>query len=113
MSSKIEYRRNVNQIDIQRLVKNIRTIYEEKDNPELEEAQKRIRDAEQIFFLGFGYAKENLKLLKIPEILYTGHKIFGTALGSTQKEIGNIKKFLIYSTKITDLDCLMLLRQYW
>ncbi len=113
LSSKIEYRRNVNQIDIQRLVKNIRTIYEEKDNPELEEAHKRIRDAEQIFFLGFGYAKENLKLLKIPEILYTGHKIFGTALGSTQKEIGDIKKLLMYSTKITNLDCLMLLRQYW
>ena len=72
-----------------------------------------------VFVLGagascsYGYAKENLKLLKIPEILNTQQNIFGTALGTTQKEIGDIKKFLMYSTKITDLDCLMLLRQCW
>ncbi len=119
LSSKIEYRRNLNQIDIQELVKNIRTIYEEKDNPELEEAHKLIREAQHIYFLGFGYAKENLEVLKIPEKLNKNQKICGTALGLTRKEIHDIHSiFPEYRTKtkrsvhIEDSDCLMLLRNH-
>jgi hypothetical protein len=46
---------------------------------------------ERIFFLGFGYAKENLEaigfLKNIDEII----QVFGTAIGMTQKEIQDIK----------------------
>ena len=67
LDSKIEYSGNIKDID--ELVNNLRIIYEEKENPELEEAQQLVSEAQNIFFLGFGYAKENLDILNIPEIL--------------------------------------------
>ncbi len=119
LPDKIEYRKNVNQIDIQGLVKNIRTIYEEEENPELEEARELIREAQHIFFLGFGYAKENLDLLKLPQILKRGVKVYGTAYGLTPNEIlkikNNFRPILDTDLKyihIEEMDSLMLLRQF-
>ena len=122
LPSKLEYRHEVNRINVQELVKNLRIIYEEKENPDLEEAQQLISEAHNIFFLGFGYSKENLGLLNIPVILKKEQQIRGTALGSTEKErnyiILSITKrsgtmFLSCDIKIhEDLDSLHLLRQY-
>ncbi len=115
LPNKIEYRHDVNLINIQVLVKNLRIIYEEEENPELEEAHKLIREAQHIYFLGFGYAKENLKLLKIPEILNPKQNIYGTALGSTPKEKQDIQSIfseIIQSGRINieGMDCLAYLR---
>ncbi len=120
IDSKIEYRWDVNRINVGSLITNLRTIYEEEENPELEEARKLIREAQRIFFLGFGYAKENLKLLKIPKILEQGQNIYGTAFELTRKEIQNIEEIFpnidhpsISYVHIEDSDCLMLLRQHF
>ena len=119
LPDKIEYCFDIKFISIQGLIKNLRIIYEEKENPELEEARKLIREAQHIFFLGFGYAKENLELLNIPKILKKGQNIYGTALGLTPKEIQDIKSIFpdhsppyASCVHIEDLDCLMLLRQH-
>ncbi len=79
----------------------------------MEEARKLIGEAQDIFFPGFGYAKENLELLKIPERLNALQYICGTAFGSTTKEIQDIKTILKLDTQIEPWDCLMLLRQCW
>lgn len=118
LPSKIEYRFDINFISIQGLVKNLRIIYEEKENPELEEAQQLIREAQNIFFLGFGYAKENLNILNIPGILNPKQNIYGTALESTPKEIKDIRSIFSEivrhqrSHNFEGKDCLALLRQY-
>jgi len=116
LPSKIKYRDSVYSIDIQELIENIKIIYEEEENPDLEEARKLISEAQHIFFLGFGYAKENLKLLKIPEILNPKQNIYGTALGSTPKEIQDISSIFREivsphrSVNIEGKDCLEYLR---
>ena len=86
VEDRIEYRRNINLVDVQRLADNLRIIYEENENSVFEEAHKLISEAKRIFFLGFGYAKENCELLKIPVILNTHPEVYGTALGFTEKE---------------------------
>ncbi len=123
LESKFPYGTDVNRLDVQRLADKLRIIYEENDNPEpeLEETRRLISDAQRIFFLGFGYAKENLELLNIPHILRIGQRIHGTALGSTEKESSDIRSLLAISrdgqilqsdAKIHNWDCVQLLRQY-
>jgi len=98
-----------------RFVENLKIIYEAKDTAEVKEAHKLIDKAKRIFFLGFGYSKENLEILRIPEILVGNQMIYGTALGLTEKERGDVESVF---TKVsirhfhTGLDCLGLLRQY-
>jgi len=79
-----------------------------------------IREAKRIFFLGFGYSPENLKLLKIPDILVPGQKVYGTALGLLPEEI-IIVKHRLNGEYVSDFDrdmiiensdCLTLLRKY-
>ena len=88
---------------------NVRIIYDENKNPEIEECHKLLNNAERIFFLGFGYAKENLELLNIPKSLQTNN-IFGTALNLTEREIGMIAN-VIPNARLFDEDCLTLLRK--
>ena len=77
-------------------------------------ARNLIKDADRIFFLVFGYDKENLHLLNIPGILRLSEDIYGTAKGLTPKEIGDIKDIFPSNvrTHIEDTDCLSLLRKY-
>ena len=122
----LKYGTSVSEINIiDRLRKNIRTIYDERTdesfNEQLEKAQYLIYNAQRVFFLGFGYAKENLELLKIPECLNIKQWIYGTALGATEKEITNITRLLnrrghptpvINPTIIKNCDCQALLREF-
>jgi len=116
LDNKIEYGRD--DIDIQRLADKLRIIYEKNENPVFEEAHELIRKAKRIFFLGFGYAKENLEILKIPEIIRDEQKIYGTALNFTKKEINSIQytfphRLLLSSyVHIKNMDSLGLLRKY-
>ena len=71
------------------MAKNIRIIQERIGNKEIDEAKKLIKEANTIFFLGFGYADENLNILGIPGL--TKEKtIRGTAMGFTKNEINRI-----------------------
>jgi len=118
LPSKFKYAGDVKLIDIRELVKNIRIIYDEETTPKLKEAHELISKAEHIFFLGFGYAKENLKLLKIPEILYPLQNIYGTTCGFRPKETEYLKSiFSELDTRNVHIgnahdDCLALLRDY-
>ena len=123
--SETEYRVNVKNINVDALCDNIRIVYEEGDNPKLKEARKIISNAHRVFFLGFGYAEENLDVLGIPEVLEEVQQVFGTALGFTKREITGVESLfrgigfdkkksvnIHRSVVIEDLDCLALLRQY-
>ncbi|MCP4748027.1 MAG: hypothetical protein GY874_18105 [Desulfobacteraceae bacterium] len=104
---------------------NIKIINEREDNPEIKEAKQLIKNSERVFFLGFGFAQENLEILDLPATLNSSREIYGTALGMTQKEIGYIINFirmqgieaglprLVSCTiKIREMDCRQLLREY-
>lgn len=115
--STIEYRINVGCTNVGDLADNIRIVYEEGENHELERARKIISRAQRVFFLGFGYAQENLEALKIPEVLADVPRVVGTALGLTKKETATIKSQLSEggdgrSVVIQNQDCLSLLRTY-
>lgn len=82
----------------------INIIYNKTDNPMIIEAQKLIRKAKKIFFLGFGYAKENIELLDFPHILQAGQKIFGSTYGFIPKEVIDVKEKFFINGKISDKD---------
>jgi len=104
-----------------RMQENIKTIHEiSGQNQNLKDM---ISQATKIFFLGFGFAKENLDVLGIPTVLKNDHLIFGTAVDWLEKEIRDIKIVLgkNYNKPVVrdarclirrDLDCRKLLREY-
>jgi hypothetical protein len=115
---------------IQSMAKNIRIIQERTNTPEIEEAKKLIETSDRVFFLGFGFARENLEILGFPNNLRSEQEIYGTALGMTDKEIDELKKFIYENArynkptmpeeinaqmekiKIEKMDCRQLLREY-
>lgn len=114
----VEYGAPVASTDVDALCNNIRIVYEEEDSPELKEARNVLSTASRVFFLGFGYAKENLDALKIPKVLANCAEIDGTALGFTKGEIEAVKYLsfkghpaLLAAGAIENLDCLALLRE--
>jgi hypothetical protein len=121
----IEYRVDVKSTNVEALCDNIRIVYDGGENPKLEEARQLISKADRVFFLGFGYAEENLDILGIPDVLTKVRKVFGTALGFTEIEITRVEPLfkgtgfdkkksvnIHRSVFIEDLDCLALLRKY-
>lgn len=104
---------------------NIKAIYEQSNNSELEDVEELLTDAEQIFYLGFGYAEENMDILKVPETVNSSVPIYGTAFGLSKKEIHDIRDKIARRLKsippigknttrvqIEDRDCLGLLKEY-
>lgn len=78
-----------------------------------------LRLAERIFFLGFGYAKENLTVLGIPDCLSHSPEIYGTAKGLVDGQVKRIKEDLLTGRTDKslaliekDFDSKMVLRQY-
>jgi hypothetical protein len=121
----VDYKPQVDESLLNLAANNIRTIYEEKQNPELIESQNLLKQADKIFFLGFGYAPENMGVLGLPDIISTSREVYGTAFGAEKKESENIHSKIFsgikpYVTgytnsswvKIEDMDCLKLLRNY-
>lgn len=116
----IKYRR------LNELYKNIRVIGEERDKDiELKkEIAKLINNSKRIFFLGFGYAEENLDALGFSDEVYQNCSIYGTAYGKTAKEIIGIRSSLNKEIRsaleaevhinpcIEDMDCKELLKKY-
>lgn len=108
---------------IEKVKDNIRVIYD-RVNDDIEEMKKLIRAAGRIFFLGFGFAQENLEILGIPEVLKHQPNIYGTAFGWTEKEIEDLRGYLqskfpqkeiaplLNNPYIKNINCYELLREY-
>jgi len=106
---------------VERMAGNIKTIHE-ISNQKNEKIERLIASANRNFFLGFGYAEENLHAIGIPKLLDGMQKIYGTAQGLVDKEIQSIRATLsqnfrtkdpaLNNPRIKDHDCLMLLRKY-
>jgi hypothetical protein len=121
----ISYGRSLLDIQPEHLANNLYVLYEERENPNIEKAKGLLSRAQRVFFLGFGYAHENLRVLGIPEIFGSDHEIFGTARGSSEEErkairssftmnphTGTGSKVRSANVHIEDVDCLALLRKY-
>jgi len=124
-ASYIPYAPKFTELLLQNVAANIRTIYEERGNPELQDAQDLIRQAERIFFLGFGYAPENMEVLGLPDLIPPECEVYGTAYSMMDSEVKHIQDILHSGRKpdsfgykdrfdntIEPLDCLMILRKY-
>ena len=124
----VDYRQKIDGDILKRSADNIRTIHEQKVSPELEEARTLLAQAQQIFFLGFGYAQENMEVLGLPGIIPYECWVYGTAFGAEDKEIEDIRGRIILGLKpgplagmgknegrieIKNMDCLKLLRNYF
>jgi len=120
----VDYQPPVDGPLLQRASSNIRTIYEEKQNPDLIEAQNFLKQADEILFLGFGYAPENMEVLGLPKLIPPRCKVYGTAFNMIDEEVkrlyvrlhgGRTRDKNIYlaptDTQIYALDCLMLLKK--
>jgi hypothetical protein len=102
--------------DLQDAALNIKTMYErtESENNEIKEIIARARF---IYFLGFGYDKNNMEIIGLPDAITPGHRICGTFKNAKQKEISDVVKVfrkiashnLIH---IVSCGCVDLLREY-
>jgi hypothetical protein len=110
---------------VDELSKNLRTIYETEKEAEFSKAQEQISNAEQVFFLGFGYAEENCDVLQLDRVIRGNQEIYGTALGYFENEINKARTLLQkgFDSKEADrqfarypiiesADCVELLRRY-
>lgn len=116
LDSKIKYKTPKGRIsgeNLEHMIKNLRIIREPGENSELNKAQQLLSGAKRVFFLGFGYAKENLDALGIPGILRREQIIFGTALGLTNREINDVRSAFnnTGNLRLEKLDCRALLRE--
>lgn len=85
---------------IDQFAQNIQILYDQRDNPKLEQVKKMITKAERVFSLGFGYAPENMGLLGFPEILNTDTVVYGTTKGLSSAAIHELKR--VYFPKHSD-----------
>lgn len=119
-NSGISYKRKIMSDIIDSANENIKLIDENNNSDIGQNISEMIRSADRIFFLGFGYAKENLEVLNFPYIIKEEHKIFGTGLGLTDREITEISNTFFYpgltnSKNIiikNNFDNLQLIREY-
>lgn len=106
---------------LQKLKSNIKIVYEIEQH-DCSAILDKISDAKRIFFLGFGYASENLEILSLHNTLRNDQLIYGTALGFLEKEIEDIRSslrlnfegptLLLQNPRIRDVDCVRLLREF-
>jgi len=83
------------------------------------EFENKIKVAENIYFLGFGFAEENLKALDSLQD-FSGKKIYGTAYGMSNRQIENVKSLMIEINNSINYDditlincnCSILLKEY-
>ncbi|MBC8416161.1 MAG: hypothetical protein H8E11_07005 [Candidatus Cloacimonetes bacterium] len=115
----LSYRDENWKYNVSNFSKNIKVIYNQRNTPCLHDIMISIKAAKRIFFLGFGYANENMEVLNIVDNINANQKIYGTAYGFTKKEILKIKSYFSKTHKIDnpdlvieDCDCLTLLRNY-
>jgi len=106
---------------------NIKTIYERQEGDEFDDIYVAFQEAEQIFCLGFGFAEENVEILKLPELIASSAYLYGTGFRLEPRELKKVKSMIIdklpidpmtgknapdVRISIEDMDCLRLLRNY-
>lgn len=98
------------------LSENLRIIYDGHELPGLDTYHQAVAEARRVFFLGFGYAKENLDILKVDRDPL-GVAVYGTAYESTRNEQDtvhdDIKIAMSLDTRLEDMDSLTLLRHHF
>lgn len=110
------YRKSKSIKTVMKMKDNIKIIHERAKEPS-EAIEAVLKNAERIYFLGFGYAEVNLEVLGIPKILRNNVQICGTALGLYDREMTRVKNALkknslILYPNIEPIDCVSLLRKY-
>jgi len=104
---------------LDQFIDNIKIIFEDRKDG-MDDAKNEILAAKNIFFLGFGYAEENLNALEFSSLLNNDKKIYGTGLGLTENErnkivlklAGNPPSIIHDNIIIDDCDSVMLLRKH-
>lgn len=91
-----DYRRKYDYFKmVQRRSEGIRVIGDERNGESINDQIKKLfQDYKRIFFLGFGYAPENLDILDLPNNIDPQYTIYGSAKGMTEKEIITVKRNL-------------------
>jgi len=116
----VPYGGELGRVGVATLADNLKIIYDDHNNLALEEAPKLMAAAKRIFFLGFGYAEENLEILQLPKKDEANTMVYGTAFGLTENERGNKRGILRRVMELSadsvelardDCDCLRLLRE--
>ncbi len=79
--------------DIKEYAKKIK-IVSERNQIDKESIYGLISGADKIYFLGFGYNKENLSLLDIYGNIIKNIKIYGTAYGLNEQKIYEVRKII-------------------
>lgn len=77
-------------IDADEMSKNIFVMHNNRDNPNVEESKNLLRQANSIYFLGFGYLKENMEILDIPNTIEGATRIYGTAHNFSDQYVDNL-----------------------
>jgi hypothetical protein len=75
------------------LKNNIKLIHE-RISLDIRAMEHALHNASRFYFLGFGYAEENLDVLGVRKFLNGDQKIYGTAFGMTEKEISEKRDYL-------------------
>ncbi|MBU2511669.1 hypothetical protein KJ966_10020 [bacterium] len=106
---------------INRLKANIKII-NERSEVAIQPLIQCIKKAKNLFLLGFGFATENIEILKLNSILNQDQNIYGTAMGFLDNEKSKVRETLMNNFKVKDprlnnprieqTDCLTLLRKY-
>jgi hypothetical protein len=106
---------------VYKLIPNIKVI-NERSKVNTERLIQCIKKAKKVFILGFGFAPENIDILKLDSVLSQNHRIFGTSMGFLESEIHRVRAELqknfkvkdpdLHNPVIEDTDSLTLLRNY-
>jgi hypothetical protein len=88
-----EYKVNYSLATLKKMKDNVKLIHERIDL-DSREMKRAMHNTKRFYILGFGYAEENLDVLGIRKLLDGDQKIYGTALGMTEKEISEIRQYL-------------------
>jgi len=86
----VDYRPQIDEPLLSKSADNIKTIFEQKESAELDEARKLLGQADRVVFLGFSYAPENMEVLQLPKIISKATYCYGTAFGLETREVQDI-----------------------
>lgn len=91
--------------------KEIRIVHEKIDDRDSEfiSARRILQEAKRIYFMGFGYGRQNVDRLKFGEV--KTEVCEGTALHLTNVERNDISRRLNGKVTLQDMDCLAFLRE--
>ena len=92
----------------------INVVYDTIAEPTLEAARKAVHEATVVCFLGFGYHRENLRQLDIPNTLRkdTHQHVFESALGLLAGEQARVKDRFAGVITLSDANCYLFLRNH-